>query len=221
VNACPAQPPDGNLPAARRRLEHAISALTEPKPVQTEQGIQWLDSLYDQLVEAIPGTKLERSGVPTSQPPVWIDAMELLHEIDTAITAWEPRWPIEPHDPIDDPTPPTILRLRAIQRRKWRPQDVRSMEQIAGAVESWAKAIQELLSDKPRWHVAAPCPACERRFIYQRDNAGELTRRPALQITPAGCACQNPQCRAEWIGPQQVIMLARTLQCDIPRDVLE
>jgi hypothetical protein len=219
VNACPNhKPSDGSLPAARCHLEYAISALTEPKPIQTEQGIQWLDSLYDQLVEAIPGTKLERSGVPTSQPPVWIDAMELLHEIDTAITAWEPRWPIEPHDPIDDPTPPTILRLRAIQRRKWRPQDVRAIEQIAGAVESWAKAITELLADKPRWHLPAACPACQHHIVYRHDSAGELVRQPALQITIHGCICQH--CHAQW-APERFVWLARVLGYELPAGVLE
>jgi hypothetical protein len=219
VNACPAQPPeDGNLPAAKRHLDLAVSALTDPKPHQTSQGIAWLDPLYTQLVDAIPGTKLERSGVPTSQPPVWIEALELRTEIDTAIAAWEPRWPTIPGDPAQCAEPVAILRLRAIQARKWRPQDTRAIEQIAGNIESWAQAITELLADKRRWHLPAACPQCERHTVYRHDSAGELVRQPALQITVHGCICQH--CHATW-APDRFVWLARVLGYELPAGVLE
>jgi hypothetical protein len=52
--------PDGHLPAAKRELSDAISKLIDPKPHTIHHdnnttSIRWIDSLYTQLVEAIPG----------------------------------------------------------------------------------------------------------------------------------------------------------------------
>ena len=63
---------DGDLPAARRNLDDAISALIDPKPEtrhvddpdnpdgEGTTRIEWLDALYVQLAEAIPGEKKHR-----------------------------------------------------------------------------------------------------------------------------------------------------------------
>jgi predicted RNA-binding Zn-ribbon protein involved in translation (DUF1610 family) len=150
---------------------------------------------------------------------VWIDALELCHEIDTAVSAWEPRWPEIPGDLTQDPPPITILRLRAIQARSWRPQDCRNILQIAEAVKSWATSITELLTDKPRWTLPAACPQCGKKTVYRHDSGGELVRQPALQITTLGCQCQS--CRAGWSPDQFVFLATRLLGYDLPEGVLE
>lgn len=214
-----AQQEDGNLPQARRQLDDAISALADPQPQTLHDGtLTWLDSAYVQLRDAIPGSKRDRTGVAGSQPPLWIDACQLLHEIDTAVAAWERPFPALCGDLSDEPPPITILRLRAISDRSWRPQDVHSIQQIVAALESWCENITALLSDIPRWHLPAPCPACGRKTIYRHDNTGELVRQPALQITPQGCVCAG--CHTTW-APQYFTHLARVLGYALPEGVLE
>src|SRR5271166_2785737 len=94
-------PQDGNLPAALNRLQNAVSALTDPKPhILDNHHATYLDSLYTQLQEAIPGSKQHRTGIPGSQPPCWIDALTLLTEIDTATACWQP------HPQTTTPPPP-------------------------------------------------------------------------------------------------------------------
>lgn len=207
---------DGNLPEARRRLDMAVSALTDPKPVYNDGTTLWRDSLYEQLTEAIPGGQGNASRVPQSSPPLSIDATEAKHEIDTAAAAWEPRPQI---DASRTNLPPiTVIRLRSLVKRGWRPQDTRAVEQISAAVESWCDTIEDLLNPKPRWHLPNPCPACDVAVVYRKNSAGESVRQPALQIGPTGCICQN--CHHQW-QPAYFQHLASVLGYELPNGVLE
>ncbi|GFG74739.1 DUF7341 domain-containing protein [Mycobacterium botniense] len=206
------------LSDARRQLDYAISALIDPKPQHTGTRIVWLDSLYDQLREAVPGTKRDRTGIAASQPPAWIDALDLLREIDATVAHWEPSWPQNHRNPAGLSTPVTILRLRAIQSRKWRPHDVADIHDKTGAIRKWAERITNMLTDTPVKHLPAACPACGKKTIYRHDSAGELVRQPALQITTAGCVCQH--CRTTW-GPERFLFLAKVLGYELPAGVLE
>lgn len=207
---------DGNLPAALTKLGDAISALVDPKPQTVEDTICWVDSLYDQLCEEIPGSQGNRSRVPQSSPPLCIDAAELKAEIDTAVACWEPRPPIDAS--VDDPPPLTVLRLQCIEKRGWRPQDVHGIDQITGNLVSWCEDIQALLNPPPRWHLPNKCPACDVAIVYRKNSSGETVRQPALQIGASGCVCQN--CRHEW-GPQLFQHLAAVLGYELPSGVLE
>lgn len=207
-----------HLPQARNDLNHAIRALINPQPAYTSSGTVWLDSLYLQLQAAIPGEKQHRSGVARSQPPAWIDAIDTLRDIDRTVTTWEPRWPAIPGDLTGDPEPPTVLRLRIIRDRTWRPQDTGEVKKIAAKIRSWVDRITTLLADDHVKHISAPCPACGKQTVYRKDSAGELVRQPALQITTMGCVCQA--CRASW-SPDLYMHLARVLGYDLPAGVLE
>lgn len=212
---------DGNLPEARRQLGNAISNLVEPKPNtrQLDDGttsIDWVDSLYDQLTDAIPGGQGNASRVPQSTPPMCIDAAELKHEIDTAIAIWEPRPSIDASQANIPPM--TILRLQALENRSWRPQDAKGVEQIATNIESWCESIKTLLNPVPKWHLPNSCPACDVAIVYRKNSGGETVRQPALQIGPTGCVCQN--CHYTW-GPSYFVHLAKVLGYDLPAGVLE
>lgn len=206
------------LSDARRQLDYAISALIDPKPQHTGTGIVWLDPLYEQLRDAVPGSKRDRTGVPTSQPPAWIDALDLLREIDTTVARWEPSWPQNPRDPTELSTPVTIFRLRAIQSRKWRPHDGADIHHKTNTLKTWVERITSLLANTHVKHLPAACPACGKKTVYRRDNAGDLVRQPALQITTQGCVCQH--CRTVW-GPERFMLLAKVLGYDLPPGVLE
>ena len=217
---------DGNIVAAKRRLDLAISALIDSKPTTRllEDGhtrIEWLDPLYTQLVEAIPGEKKHRTGVSTSQPPLWIDASDLLHKINTVVVSWEKHWPI----PLPSLWPwayddeyPTIQRLRLLNRRRWRPQDTSMVDSYAAMLESWAEKITDLLADTPKLTLPNPCPNCGTAIVYRHDSAGDLVRRPALQIGAHGCECQN--CRYMW-APEFFVHLARVLGYELSQGILE
>ena len=212
---------DGNLPQARRNLGNAISALIDPKPNsrKLDNGttrIDWIDSLYDQLIDAIPGGQGNATRVPQSSPPMCIDAAELKHEIDKATATWEPRPEIDASQ--QNPPPITIIRLQALDARTWRPQDTRTIEQITNNIENWCDTITALLNPTPRWHLPNPCPACNTAVVYRKNSAAETVRQPALQIGPTGCVCQN--CHHEW-APAYFQHLARVMGYELPQGILE
>lgn len=211
---------DGNLPAARNKLSNAISALIDPKPThrQLDDGtnrIEWMDSLYDQLSDAVPGGQGNASRVPQSSPPMCIDAVDLMRKIEAATAEWEPR----PEIDISINTPPiAVIRLQAVERRMWRPQDTTLVEQIAAEIESWCTEIRSLLDPAKRWTLPNPCPACDTAIVYRRNSANETVRQPALQIGPTGCVCQN--CHHTW-APEYFQHLAQVLGYELPSGVLE
>lgn len=228
MNAAVPQPEDGTLPQARRRLDLATAALIEPQPhtVNRDTGpeITWVDSLYDQLSDAVSGQSGERSGRHTTSP-VWADVLDLLNKIHAAAAEWHPEWPT-PDVSLDHPTPPAILRLQAIQTRTWSVEDTTYVNQIAARLEGFAVDIRRLLSGErilflyaAQGRNLAPCPQCGKSIVRKPDSSGHVVRQPALQIKSDGSThCVNKQCRATWPNPQ---FLARLLGYDTPEGVLE
>lgn len=202
---------DGNLPATLRQLEDAIETLTGPKRTLHNGKMKSGPSLYMQLWDAVSGENNNGGGSgggSKSRPPFWLDAFDLINEIDTAAEAWQPAY---------DGVPPTVGRLRHLQARKWRPQDTRLIEQYAAAIQAWALSITELMNPTPKWTLPNPCPACGKHVVYRKDSAGETVRQPALQLGPNGCHCHA--CHTVW-APDKFVFLARVLG-SLPDNVLE
>ena len=209
---------DGNLPAARRRLEVAVWALVDPQSQIIEGKMRHAPSLYLQLRDAVPGQQAGSRGQARSVVPFWPDALKLLEEIDTRI---------EIEQPMFNGVPPTVGRLRHILARKWKPQQTRYIEEFAAVVEGWVKEIDALLNPEPSVFLYAPtgsgaaaCTACGTQYVWKKDSGDNDTpkRQPALKVTKDGCRCQR--CRASW-EPGQLRMLAAALGYPLPDGVLE
>jgi hypothetical protein len=219
VSVVQEQPQDGNLPAARRRLEAAVWALVEPRTQWIEGKARHAPCLYLQLRDAVPGEQGNTRGQPRSVVPFWPDAMSLLDQIDTRIGIEQPMF---------KGVPPTVGRLRLIVARKWRPQDTRKVDQIADVIEQWVKEIDGLLNPEPSVYLyaappaigAAACTACQTDYVWKPDpgDNGRPKRQPALKVTKDGCRCQK--CHASW-EPGQLRMLAAALGYPLPAGVLE
>jgi hypothetical protein len=211
--------PDGNLPLALRELEDAIHALCSPLPRLIDNRLVHVPSRYLQLLDATEGEQSNTGGGggSKSRPPCWLDALDALNEIDTAVSIWQPAFA---------GVPPTVGRLRCIQQRSWRPQDVRRIGQITAVVTEWATAIDALLNPEPVVYLMAPnpstepaaCTACGTKRVYRKDSTGERVRQPALRVTKDGCRCQH--CHASW-EPGQLRLLAAALGYPLPAGVLE
>lgn len=204
------QQEDGNLPAALTELEDAVHALCGPQSRLINNRLVYISSRYMQLQEATEGEQSNTGGGggSKSRPPFWTDAFDCLNEIDTAVEVWQPAF---------TGVPPTVGRLHHLQKRGWRPQDVRQIGQITTALVEWTAAIDALLDPPRRWSLPNPCPSCGTTIVYKRDNGGEQIRQPALQIGPQGCFCAR--CKAHW-SPDKFVFLARVLG-SLPENVLE
>lgn len=223
--------PREDLPAARRRLDYAISALIDPKPhtITRDDGstpIEWVDSLFDQLCDAVSGQTGERSG-GQSTTPVWADAIDLADEITAQVREWHPSFP-QPDVSTDTPVPTVIARLKALQAAKWTVEATGHVDEIAKTVEVFCEDIRRLLSGERVLFVyaaqgrdLAPCPQCGVSIVRRADRSGQTVRQPALQIRSEGNGtyvshCVN--CRAAWPSPD---FLARLLGHDKLEGVLE
>lgn len=210
---------DGNLPAARQDLKHAIHQLTQPIPALINNKLHHAPALYMQLRDAIRGEQgTGYNGAPQSQPPLWVEAIDLLNEIDTAVEIWQPQ-------PAG--VPPTIGRLNALNTKTWRPQDVRNIQQITTACQQWAAKIENTLNPGHVKHFRAPdgdgyapCPQCGKATTYRTDPAdGEPKRVPTLQwVAETGTTCIV--CRSSW-DPFHTLWLGRVLGFELPEGVLE
>jgi hypothetical protein len=217
VNAHKARP-HGDLPTARRHLEDAIRDLTQPRTAFYNDQKRHAPSLYMQLAASVTGEQgVGYNGAHKSQPPLWIDAADLLNEIDTAVAAWQPQ-------PAG--IPPTVGRLKAIAGKGWRVEDVKAVKDITTAVQLWCKQITNLLAPESVKHFRDPeadgyaaCPQCGRKTTYREDPSGEAKRVPALQwAANTGTSCVV--CKAHW-APDRTLFLATVLGFQLPAGVLE
>lgn len=196
-------PTDGNLPQAKRQLADAISNLIDPKPWVDNNTTHWLDSRYHQLRDALTAQRIGSSHKPASKPPAWIDAIDLLKDIDHQIHLWEPAWPIADCDDW-----PAVQRLRQVDLRKWRPQDTELINQIVAGLTRFAARIDQLFAAAPLY-LPDKCPSCDHAKARRHDrDTGENINVPALEITTDGATCNN--CHEKWPA-DRLVFLGRVL----------
>lgn len=220
--------PDGDLPAAKRRLADAVAALTDAQTAWIDHGRKrrkyHAPSLLGQLVDLLGGEQgTGWNGAPQSQPPVYVDAADLIAEIDVALTAWGCGLP-ELRAGVN-----SAARLHQLTERPWRPQDVRNIDQIAGICEQWAAQITTLLDPEHVKNIRTPngldyacCPQCGNATTYRSDPAdpgGKPIRVPALQfVAETGTTCII--CKTHW-EPAHTLLLGQVLGFELPEGVLE
>jgi hypothetical protein len=194
------------LPQARKDLEDAVNKLCAPQQRLFGDALHTAPSRYHQLTQELAGAQGESHVPPTSMPPLWLEATQLLADIDRQARRWEPA----PRN--------TTERLTHIARRSWRPQDVDLVVTISTTVYRWSDNIDTLLYPDSVKSVSAACPACGATHVY-RMKSGERVRQAALQIiTNVGCTCHN--CETHW-GPELYQHLARVLGFDPLPGILE
>jgi predicted RNA-binding Zn-ribbon protein involved in translation (DUF1610 family) len=198
---------DGNIVAARTKLSRAVDRLCKPRMAVYHDKIRYALSLYCQLESDLAGTQGDTRTPAKSLPPLWIDAVQLLGDMDSETRGWFPRGRSTPD------------RLGALAGIPWRPQDTDKVTTIASTVEAWCETIINLIDPKAQMHITAPCPSCGKSIVYRRDSGGDLVRQEALKWTPnAGFQCQA--CKASW-SPEQTLFFAKLLGIELPKGVLE
>lgn len=184
---------DGALQPAIDRLTDVCDRLGQSRPSQP--------SRYTQLSETITGARAGgHTGACGSRPPLALDALQLLQEVDREVAAIHPApngwqgW--------------TLQRLQAIKSRKWRPQDAGLVNRYTSMIEGLSTRIDEMFDPPTMIPVGRPCPTCGTSIVY-RDSDGERLRHPALVITSEHCACHS--CGAKWM-PEQYKFLGELLK---------
>jgi hypothetical protein len=98
--------------------------------------------------------------------------------------------------------------LRELIQRGWRPQDCDQLGTIAGEIESWVCAIDDLFAPAPIC-LPDPCPHCAQTHTHRLADDGQRIRTAALTITAdRGAICGS--CHDVW-PPDRLLFLGRTL----------
>lgn len=195
-----ALPADENLAPAREQLATAIHNLIDPRRVTLPTGRHtWLDSVYQELADAVYERHGTGQGGTEPGGGLWLDASECLTAIDRLAQAEHPQHPgYAPQDRRERRlTAPTVLRLQAVDDRRWRPQDAPHIREVATNLERLTLRAENLLSPPTVWYLPNACPLCGADHVYVAD-AGDQVRRPALQITTDYCRCGAPNCDGYW-----------------------
>ncbi len=198
---------DGRIGPAVEKFRQAVTRLTQPQTRIHLDAVIFAPSLYDQLRGDLAGTQGDTRTAAKSLPPIWVDAADLLKVIDRTTQGWQPK-----HST-------TVDRLLSLSGFGWRPQDTDHVDTMTGCVEGWCVQILALLDPQATKTISAPCPQCSKDHVYRRDKAGEMVRKPALQlVTNTGCSCLA--CNAFW-PPEQYMWLNRLLGFDRPEGVCD
>lgn len=197
---------DGNIGAAKKKLEEAVRDLVEKRMAVYHDATVYADSLYVSLISDLPGTQGDTRTPAKSIPPLWIEAVQLLQNIDSQTVRWMP---------VPGSTPD---RLRMLAKKPFRPQDTDMVDEMAKTTRGWCDSIMNLIDPKTRKYISASCPSCNQSHVYRNDS-GDRVRQPALQwAANTGFECQA--CKANW-SPEQTLFFSRLLGFELPEGVLE
>jgi len=149
-----------------------------------------LSSLLDQL-EAAKGANSGRGGAfaARSKPPLWIDAVSLLDEIDLEVRPYR--------------RDTRVLRVRAWSAAMHTITETDVLESVARQAEDWVRRARALLDPNPPAELDGDCPRCGRSWLENVRDAGageELVLTRALRATETPTVAWCEHCAARWEG---------------------
>ena len=199
---------DGNIVAAKAKLSSAVNRLCDPRMAVYHDQTRYAPSLYMQLATDLSGTQGDTRTPAKSLPPLWLDAVLLLNDMDKKVRSWRP---------FRRATTPQ--RLAMLRDKQWRPQDTDHVTDMHQTINRWCESILSLHYPESVKHIDAPCPSCSREWVHRRDSGGDMVRKRSLKWTPnVGFECQA--CKAHW-PPEQTWFFHRLLGLELPEGVLE
>jgi hypothetical protein len=184
--------PGHETEAARVALRAAVVALTTPEVLDVERedgslSTAVVPALLTQLAGEINGMEGVGSFTARSRPPLRLDAMQLLTDIDRVTGCRQ-----------------AAGRLEAVHT--WG-QDCASglageaLLKASALAEDWLRSTRELLDPTPKRRAhGVPCPSCGATKVWSHEDADnhEHYARPALGIDETAAACICDACGARW-----------------------
>lgn len=217
------------------RIAAAIHALIDERAgvhtvmTDDDDGYSWprlvrvqRPSVYDEVRSDLAGRQgTSTGGVARSLPPVWVDGLDWVAEVDRRVAWWtgqfgldgeQGRVDVVAYGIMFDTAGTTTARLRNFAEYQWPNDQVWLMYGgvIARELEGWKVTADQLVEGvkQRKLEVIAPCPQCGERYVHRRDSAGEVVRQAALQMTLDGCKCLS--CNDLW-AQDNLLTLSRVI----------
>lgn len=185
---------------AEDELRQALAGVFKAPVVQYAQQWHPQSSVYEQVVEGIPGFggDIYRSAnKPDSKPPIWTAGWDWVREIDLQVRRWTPAL-------VDASTP-----LRVDHLSIYTPfYDLAELQYATEVVHGWWRSGFDLLHQNASLDLRASCPVCSASEVFARDTLGETVRRDAIRVSTYGASCES--CQRIWL-PHELVDLAADL----------
>lgn len=195
------------LPKFVAELDRVISDLTAPqsRTIYLDSGETTTvtkPSLWEEMGLNLTGPQKPPGsgggGVSKSTPPLRLDAIDWLAEVDSQARKWLP-----------GTSGTTVDLLNQLNLVKWTPLEVHKVRAIARKILSWIAAAESFLDNRATFEVKAACPACDQKHAYRTNELGERVKKTALQVSSTECVCLA--CGYSW-GAAYFALLASTIE---------
>lgn len=193
----------GGIVSRRERIEARMAARRTDRAE--------LPSLLNQLRDAVQSSSSTGGAASAGahRSPIGLAAAELLGDMERTVRA------VRPDPGQAAPTDPLAASLRrwAGLAGHWRTDDPARLVEAARAAEGWVTTGRAILTPARRLTATGACPVCGRSTAHVRDDAGEVVRRPALELDLAtgSARCIVPGCTGYW-PPDRIQLLAAVLE---------
>lgn len=184
--------PAHEVEKARAVLREAVDELSTAKVIEIEhddgsRSHAVAPSLLAQLANDINGIEPGGSFTARSRPPLRLDAMQLLREIDVTTCC-------------------RVTAERSLDVHTW---GQRCASALTGAdlidasdtARRWLDSVREMLDPAPKRRArGVPCPRCGAAKVWAREDTDndEAYSRPALMVDETRGACVCEACGASW-----------------------
>lgn len=191
---------------------HRVRMYRSRGSVDLRREIHTIPSIYDEVYDSLGGMEegVVGQGEARSVPPLWMDALKWLSEID-----FETRALVRRHIGESTDAPATAL-LRRVATATWRPQDHKKVANYAFQVNQWIKSGERLLAGGSKFGLRnTACPDCGVKHVRHRTAEG-WGNTEALQVSVEGAHCLA--CNRRW-DSSMFHHLGAVLGCTAPEDI--
>ncbi|QWS68241.1 ribbon-helix-helix DNA binding domain protein [Gordonia phage VanLee] len=194
---------ESEIHALTSELTYAVHRLIDPRlrlrsyreagSIDLKREVHQIPSILEEVRLSLGGLEEGVSGAGTARsvPPLWMDALRWLNEIDYESRSW-----CRHHGITARPGARAATVLGALAAHKFRPQDERKVVNYTSHVTRWASEGVRLLGGARFGLRDTACPDCGTRTVRRQNAEGEWGTTEALEVSVEGARCLS--CHRHW-----------------------
>ncbi|UAK38398.1 hypothetical protein K8O93_00935 [Gordonia bronchialis] len=205
-------------------LRHGVHKLVDPRlrirqyreigTGDLRREVHQLPSIVTEMVESLGGLEegVVGQGDARSVPPLWMDGLRWLREIEYETRSWlrHARVVVHPRASLD-------IVLHRLAEATWRPQDHRKVLNYSGQLWGWVREGEQLLAGRSQFGLRdTACPNCGVKQVRRQDSEGRWGSVDAMQVSMDGARCLA--CRQRW-DSSVFRHLGQQLGCKTPEEL--
>lgn len=214
---------ESEIHALVEELRHAVHRLIDPRlrirsyrEVGTgdlRREVHRIPSILDEVTESLGGMEegIVGQGQGRSIPPLWIDGLKFLREVDYEVRSWLRA------TKAGSTAGSTVEVLEALAEATWRPQDHRKVVNFTAQITRWVYEGDRLLAGSSLFPLRnTACPECGEKTVRKQNQEGQWGSVDALLVSVHGARCLA--CGRTW-DSSMFRYLGKMLGCKSPEEM--